>query len=197
MRAQRGRGRRGGVAGPGGRAHEAYPCSAAAAAASLFREQRRDAHSAPGPAWRGGGGAVKATAPAVPGKECGPRGERGARLGADCLNGAGAPRVKGAAGAWSGAGVRRRPRVKKSGRLRARGAGHSAARPRRLQDPRAGWGAPAAWRPRAPPPPALALAGVAGQSSRPPRLARVVVPSRRLRRCCNNGQAIGAFLAML
>lgn len=80
MRAQRGRGRRGGAAETGGRARDSYPHSAAAAA-SLFREERRDAHSAPGPARRGGGGAGKATAPAALGKERGPRGERGAGLG--------------------------------------------------------------------------------------------------------------------
>ena len=81
MCAQRGRGQRGGAAEAGGRAREAYPRSAAAAAASLFREKKRDAHSAPGPAWRGGGGAGKATAPATPGKERGSLGERGAGLG--------------------------------------------------------------------------------------------------------------------
>lgn len=82
MRAQRGRGRRGGAAEAGGRARETYPHSAVVvAAASLFREERRDAHSAPGPARRGGGGAGKATAPATLGKERGPRGERGAGLG--------------------------------------------------------------------------------------------------------------------
>lgn len=67
----------GAVAEAVGRAREASP-RLAAAAASLFREEKRDAHSAPGPARRGGGGAGKATAPAAPGKERGPRGQRGA-----------------------------------------------------------------------------------------------------------------------
>lgn len=66
--------------GRGGRAHEAYSRSVAAAA-SLFREERREAYSASGPARRVGGGAGKAAVPAAPGKERGPRGERRAGLG--------------------------------------------------------------------------------------------------------------------
>lgn len=65
-----------GEAKAGGRAHEVYPRLVAAAAAPLFREERRDAHSAPGPEQRGGGGAGKATVQAAPGKEGRPRRER-------------------------------------------------------------------------------------------------------------------------
>lgn len=104
------------------------------------------------------------------------------------MNGAGAPRGEGAAGAQSGAGVRRRPRVKKPGRHRARGEGHSVARPRRLQHPRAvGWGpGPRGGRARA-------LAGVAGQSSPPPLRAGGPAPGRSARGGSNNSRASGLF----
>lgn len=90
------------------------------------------------------------------------------------MNGAGVPRGEGAAGARSRAGVRRRPRVKTPGLHRARGEGHSASRPRRLQYPRrVGWG-PGPRGGRAPL--ARALAGVAGQSSSPSRRATGPAP---------------------
>lgn len=41
----------------------------------MFLEERRDAHSVPGKAQRGGGDAEKATVQAAPGKERGPRGD--------------------------------------------------------------------------------------------------------------------------
>lgn len=104
------------------------------------------------------------------------------------MNGARAPRGEGAAGARSGAGVRRRRRVKKPVRHRARGEGHSVARPRRLQHPRAvGWGpGPRGGRARA-------LAGVAGQSSPPPLRAGVPAPGRCVGRGSNNSKASELF----
>lgn len=101
-------GRAGCVCAGGGRPAEAerarargFPTSlAAAATASLFREEKRDAHSVPDPSWRVGGGARKVTAPVPPGKEWRlPGGTRLPGLGEDGLNEAEAP--GGGGGSWA------------------------------------------------------------------------------------------------
>lgn len=92
----------GGLAKPSGRARErGFPTRlAAAATASLFPEEKRDAHSVPDPLWRVGGGAGKVTAPVPPGKEWRlPGGTRLPGLGQDGLNEAEAP--GGGGGSWA------------------------------------------------------------------------------------------------
>lgn len=70
-----------------------FPTSlAAAATASLFPEEKRDAHSVSDPSWRVGGGARKVTAPVPPGKKWRlPGGTRLPGPGEDGLNEAEAP----------------------------------------------------------------------------------------------------------
>lgn len=96
------------VLGWGGRPAEAerarargFPTSlAAAATASLFPEEKRDAHSVPDPSWRVGDGARKVTEPVAPGKAGRlPGGTRLPGLGQDGLNEAEAP--GGGGGSWA------------------------------------------------------------------------------------------------